>query len=408
MSNLRTGSLVMIKMTRGLSILPVAAVLLLAQGCALKPKPSELEALEKLRATPSGAAAAKRAPALVKNSDELLKRAQDEWHSSNLDESVDAALMGQAKLKHAIALADQDASKARVAKAEDDLDDVKEQQEKVKKDLDDMNEKVALLKKLNEKQAALVAETAQAEEERRNLSEQMEKDRKLAADKAETADKIGAAELALKTADTVQASTYASAKYGAAAESLARAQAEAKQEDFRGAQMSADIAKKTADEAAAIAQPIHAEKSKADENRARADTLTREASTIAGVEVRRDARGALQRIVLSIQADQLFTKKQTVITPGRDALLEPIANLMKKKEYLNYPVQIIGFADPRGNSSSLLPLTLARAQSVATGLMSRGVDSKRVMATGQGGSEPLAGGKDRNRNNRIEIIFMYQ
>jgi len=45
---------------------------------------------------------------------------------------------------------------------------------------------------------------------------------------------------------------------------------------------------------------------------------------------------------------------------------------------------------------------------VQTALMSRGVDSKRVMATGQGGSEPIASGKDRNKNNRIEIIFLYQ
>jgi outer membrane protein OmpA-like peptidoglycan-associated protein len=189
---------------------------------------------------------------------------------------------------------------------------------------------------------------------------------------------------------------------------LHRAQAEQQQGNFRGAQTSADIAKKKAEEAVAIAQPIYADKSKADENRARADTLTREASAIAGVEVRRDARGALQRIVLMIPAEQLFTKKQSVIAPGRDALLEPVATLMKKKEYQNYPVQIIGFADPRGSSSSLLPLTLARAQSVQTALMSRGVDSKRVMATGQGGAEPIASGKDRNRNNRIEIVFLYQ
>ena len=59
MSNLRIGSFVMIKITRGLSILPLAAILVLSQGCALKPKPSELEALEKLRATPSAAAALK-------------------------------------------------------------------------------------------------------------------------------------------------------------------------------------------------------------------------------------------------------------------------------------------------------------------------------------------------------------
>ena len=389
----------MIKITRGLSILPLAATLVLSQGCALKPKPSELEALEKLRATPSAAAAVKlkTAAPLVKASDDLLKRSQDKWRSSDLDDSTNDALMGQAKLKHAIALADQDAAKHRIAKAEDDLDDVNQEQEKAQKELDAINETIGLLH-----------QTAQAREEQKAMEAQMEADRKAAAEKSETADKISAAELALKTADTVQASTYANATYTAAADTLARAEAELQQGNFRAAQMSADIARKKAEEAVAAAQPIYAEKTKADDNRARADTLTREASTIAGLEVRRDARGALQRIVLSIQAEQLFTKKQSVIAPGRDAMLEPIATLMKKKEYQNYPVQIVGFADPHGNSSSLLALTLARAQSVQTALMSRGVDSKRVMATGQGGAEPLAGGKERNRNNRIEIIFLYQ
>ncbi|MGA9652409.1 MAG: OmpA family protein [Polyangia bacterium] len=392
----------MINIRRGLSILPLAVILVLgvlSQGCALKPKPSELEALEKLRASPSAAAALKlkNAAPLVKSSDELLTRSQAKWKSSDLDESTDAALMGQAKLKHAIALADQEAAKARIAKAEDDLDDLAEEQAKVQKDLDAVNEAIGLLN-----------QTAQAKEEQKAMEAQMDADRKMAADKSDTADKISAAELALKTADTVQASTYAKAEYSAASDTLARAQAELQQGNFRGAQMSADIARKKAEDATAIAQPIYAEKTKADDNRARADSLTREASTIAGVEVRRDARGVLQRIVLSIPAEQLFTKKQSVIAPGREAMLDPIATLMKKKEYMNYPVQIVGFADPHGSSSSLLALTLARAQSVATALMSRGVDSKRVMATGQGGAEPLAGGKDRNRNNRIEIIFLYQ
>jgi outer membrane protein OmpA-like peptidoglycan-associated protein len=390
----------MIKITHRLSILSLAATLLLglaSQGCALKPKPSELEALEKLRASPSAAAAQKRSPALVKSADERLKVSQEKWRSSDLDESIDAALMGQAKLKHAIALADQDAAKRRIAKAEDDLDDVAEEQQKVQKDLDAVNETIGLLN-----------QTAQVKEEQKALEAQMEADKKLAGDKADTADKISAAELALKTADTVQASTFAKAQYTAAADALARGQAELQKGDYRAAQMSAEIARKKAEEATAVAQPIYAEKTKGDENRARADALTREASTIAGVTVRRDARGALQRIVLTVPAEQLFTKRQSVITPGRDALLEPIANLMKKPEYQNYPVQIVGFADPRGSSSSLLALTLARAQSVQTGLMSRGVESKRVMATGQGGAEPIASGKERNRNNRIEIIFLYQ
>ena len=400
MRNLRTGSFHMIKDARGLSILSLAATLclgFLSQGCALKPKPSELEALEKLRATPSAKVAVKRAPALVKNADDQLKRSQEKWQSSDLGESVDAALMGSAKLKHAIALVDQDAAKARIAKAEDDLDEVTEEQQKTQKELDAVNETIGLLH-----------QTAQAREEQKAMEAQMESEKKTATDKAETADKISSAELALKTADTVQAANYAKAEYAAASDTLARAQAELQKGDYRAAQMSAEIARKKAEEATAAAKPIYAEKTKADDNRARADTLTREASTIAGVTVRRDARGVLQRIVLTIPAEQIFTKKQSVITPGRDALLEPIANLMKKPEYQNYPVQIVGFSDPHGSSSTLLALTLARAQSVQTALMSRGVDSKRIMATGQGGAEPIASGKDKTRNNRIEIVFLYQ
>ena len=233
--------------------MPLAAALLLgvlAEGCALKPKPSELEALEKLRATPSAAAAAKRAPALVKSADDLLGRSKAKWQSSDLDESRDAALMGQAKLKHAIALADQDAAKRRIAKAEDDLEDVNEEQAKVQKELDGINETIGLLH-----------QTAQAREEQKAMEAQMEADRKMASDKADTADKISAAELALKTADTVQASTYAKAEYTTAADTLARAQAELQQGNFRSAQMSADIARKKAEEATAVAQPIYAEMS---------------------------------------------------------------------------------------------------------------------------------------------------
>jgi DNA-binding protein H-NS len=64
--------------------------------------------------------------------------------------------------------------------------------------LDTINETIGLLH-----------QTAQAREEQKAMEAQMEADRKAAAEKSETADKISAAELALKTADTVQASTYA-------------------------------------------------------------------------------------------------------------------------------------------------------------------------------------------------------
>jgi flagellar motor protein MotB len=53
----------------------------------------------------------------------------------------------------------------------------------------------------------------------------------------------------------------------------------------------------------------------------------------------------------------------------------------------------------------------ARAQSVFNALVTRGVDVRRMMASGQGGAEPIADGRSaagRASNHRVEIVFLYQ
>jgi outer membrane protein OmpA-like peptidoglycan-associated protein len=387
----------------------VAFSFVLAIGCATPPKPRELEAFERLRADPMAAAAAKKAPALVKSADDLLKRSREQWQDKDLAESANSALMGQIKLKNAMSQAEQDRASARIRQAEDDLEDVKEEQEKVQKDLDDVNEKIALLNKLHA-QAALSAEQAA---ERKALEEQMEAEKKAMAEKAEqekikaaTAEKISDAELALKSADTVLAVTYAKAEYTAAADTLARAQKEMQEGSFQAAQMSADIAKKKAISAMEVAKPEYTKKAQTEENRARIEALWKDASSLPGVEARRDVRGSLQRLVLSVQSEMLFVRKQTVIDPAKQAVLVPIGEVLKR--YPQFPVQVVGYTDARGNASQNLALSLARAQSVFNTLLSSGVEARRMMASGQGGADPIAGGKDRNRNNRIEIIFLYQ
>jgi outer membrane protein OmpA-like peptidoglycan-associated protein len=385
---------------------PLAAVsFVLAVGCATPPKPSELEALERLRADPMATAAAKKAPALVKSADDLLKRSREQWQDKDLAESANSALMGQIKLKNALAQAEQDKASARIRQAEDDLEEVKERQEKVQKDLDDENEKIGLLRKLNA-QVALTAEQAAErdalEAEKKAMAEKAEQEKV----KAATAEKIGDAELALKSADTVQASTYAKAEYMVAADTLARAQQEMQQGSFQAAQTSAEIAKKKATEAMEKAKPEYTKKAQTEEERARIEALWKDASTIPGVEARRDVRGSLQRLVVSIQSEMLFVRKQTVIDPAKQAVLVPVAAILKK--YPQYPVQVVGYTDARGNASQNLALSLARAQSVYNALLSGGVEARRMMASGQGAADPVAGGKDRNRNNRIEIVFLYQ
>ena len=167
-----------------------ASALALTFGCATPPKPPELDAFEKLRADPAAAVAAKRSPDLVNNADRWLARARDEWQSNDLDDSANSALMGQIKLKQAMALAEQDRAKARAAAADAEIDRASEEHTRLEKDLASLNEQVALLKRLQAQGAELSSEKKQLETERQ---------------KASAAEKISDAELAIKNADTMNA-----------------------------------------------------------------------------------------------------------------------------------------------------------------------------------------------------------
>jgi outer membrane protein OmpA-like peptidoglycan-associated protein len=381
---------------------------LLSLSCATPPKPRELDALEKLRADPAMPAARKKAPDLCKKADKSYAAATEKWQSNDLNESVNHALLGQIFFRHALALADQDKSNVRIGDAEDALAATAEEQEKVRKDLDDENEKIGLLSK-----------AAHQNEEMKALTAQMAVDKKANEDKlaqeklrADTGDRISDAELAIKTAETVNAAKYAPELYKSAAQILAKAQMEFQAGQMEQAQSSAGIAKKTADDAAAAAKPSYARDSQADENRKKADGLFAEASRIPGVSTRRDVRGSLQRVIIAIPSDMLFVKKQTVISPGKDGVLNPIAELIRKPDYKDFPVQIVGHTDSRGGQqSALLAMSGARAQTVFNALVTRGVDVRRMMASGQGGAEPVGDGRTaagRASNHRVEVVFLYQ
>jgi outer membrane protein OmpA-like peptidoglycan-associated protein len=379
----------------------------LAIACATPPKPRELDALERLRADTGMPAARKRAPDLCKRGDKALAASTDKWQSNDLGESVNHALLGQIFFRHALALVDQDKANARIAQAEDDLAATEESLKEVQKDLADENEKISLLNKAAQKNEEMKALEAQMAADKKS------NDEKLATEKlrAETAEKISEAELALKTADTLDAEKYAPELYKSAAQILAKAQTELQAGQMQQAQASAGIAKKTADDAAAAAKPSYDRDSAAEANRKKADSLYTAALRIPGVKVSRDVKGTLQRVVITIPADRLFVKRQTVIAPGRDNMLDPVAELIRNNEYKSFPVQVIGHTDSRGSSSGNLALSAARAQSVFNALVTRGVEVRRMMASGQGGAEPVADSRSasgRATNQRVEVVFLYQ
>jgi outer membrane protein OmpA-like peptidoglycan-associated protein len=403
MTGLPTGQ----KMTRRLRFGAALLIGSLTAGCGTSaPKPRELEAYETLRKGTNLTDVSKRSPDLVTGAEKLGDHAREEWESDNLDESRRDALMAQIKLKTAIALTEQDQLKAKIQTLSSQQAQAEEEYATLAKDLASETEKLSLLEKYLE-----ARKTADADKQR--LSQQLGSEQQKAAAEQQrlsqqlaSEQKISSAQLSLRTADTVEAQKYAGAEYRAASDMLAKAEAELKQNNFSGAQASAEVAKKNADRAAEIAKPLYEQAEQANQNKARDEALTRDASAIAGVTVHLERRGDLQRLVLIVP--EMFIKRQTSIAPAKDGALDALASLINK--YPSYPVQVVGFTDNKGKPSELVAVSAARAQAVYSALAARGVETKRLMTSGLGGDEPYFDNKTasgRAKNNRVEIVFLY-
>jgi outer membrane protein OmpA-like peptidoglycan-associated protein len=388
---------------------PATAILALLAGavglaCATPPKPRELETFDTLRKMNEATLpeAAKRSPDLTAEADRRSAAAHDEWQSNDLPESRRDALIATIKLKSALAIYEQEQLKARVQTLSGQQAQAEEESTGLLKDLASEQEKLGLLQKY-------VEARKNADSDKQRLSQEMSTEQAKAQSLSQqlvAEQKIASAQLALRTADTVEASKYAAAEYTAAGDMMAKASAEMKQSDYTGAQASAEVAKKNADRAADLAKPQYEQAAQSNENKARNEALARDAPAVPGVKVRIDPRGDLQRLVIVIP--ELFTKRSPTIAAGHENTLNEMAALLKK--YPNYPVQVIGYTDNRGKSNELMAISAARAQAVYSALAERGVDVKMLMVSGLGGDEPFVDNRSaagRAKNNRVEIVFMY-
>jgi outer membrane protein OmpA-like peptidoglycan-associated protein len=388
--------------TRSLGIAASLCMVALALGCATPPRPRELDAWDNLKKSSNTQEAAKRSPDLVTSADKLGAKATEEWQSNDLEESRRDALMAQIKLKTALAVAEQDRLKAKIEKLSAGQAASEEELASVSKDLASETEKLTLLQKYIDARHA-------ADADKQRLSQEMSSEQQKAEVEQQrfaTVQKITAAQLALRTADTVEASKYASAEYRAATDMLEKADGELKANAFAAAQASADVAKKNADQAAELSKPRYEQAAQASQSKMRDDSLSRDATGLPGVSVRSERRGELQRLVVAVP--DLFVKKQTTLAPGHDAVLDGIAGLINK--YPTYPVQVVGHTDNKGKAGELVAISAARAQAVFAALVSRGVDPKRLMPSGVGSDEALEDNRTsagRAKNNRVEIVFLY-
>jgi outer membrane protein OmpA-like peptidoglycan-associated protein len=98
-------------------------------------------------------------------------------------------------------------------------------------------------------------------------------------------------------------------------------------------------------------------------------------------------------------------------------ILDRIAEILQK--YRSYDIRIEGHAvrvhwedEERGKQEEreeLGPLSKARAETVKTALVERGVDAERLVTVGLGGTEPIVPHSDleeRWKNRRVEFILI--
>jgi outer membrane protein OmpA-like peptidoglycan-associated protein len=110
-------------------------------------------------------------------------------------------------------------------------------------------------------------------------------------------------------------------------------------------------------------------------------------------------------LVLTL-GDVLFTSGRADVKRGAMSNLSRLINFLDK--YPDRTVAIHGYTDSLGSEEYNQGLSERRANSVKAYLAARGIDSKRLSASGMGRSDPVAGndsGAGRQQNRRVEVII---
>ncbi len=120
-----------------------------------------------------------------------------------------------------------------------------------------------------------------------------------------------------------------------------------------------------------------------------------------GVEVNRNPDGS---VGLIMPGNITFDTNKSNIKPNFYSTLDKVAQTLTQDNKSG--ILVTGYTDSTGNDAINIPLSQARAQSVANYLASRGVSTSRINAQGHGAANPIASNataEGREQNRRVEI-----
>lgn len=120
-----------------------------------------------------------------------------------------------------------------------------------------------------------------------------------------------------------------------------------------------------------------------------------------GVEVNRNPDGS---VGLIMPGSITFDTNKSNIKPNFYSTLNKVAQTLTEDNKSG--ILVTGYTDNTGNDSINIPLSQARAQSVASYLAGQGVSTARINTQGQGSANPIADNSTaagREQNRRVEI-----
>ncbi len=141
------------------------------------------------------------------------------------------------------------------------------------------------------------------------------------------------------------------------------------------------------------------------EKKARLDAEKKAAAAMASLQevakVKEEARG----MVITLSGSVLFATGKYALLPIAKQKLDEVAKALLDQGFKSITVE--GHTDSKGSASKNETLSQQRAESVREYLVSKGIPSDKIKATGLGSSRPVADNDSadgRANNRRVEIV----